>query len=292
MSISDEFFRNITLSDLTLRVGELEHVGAFYRDVLGFVAVSAAPARIGFSFAANAPASLVLEAAPDAPRRPPASAGLFHAAWLLPDRASLGRMAQHLQTLGVPFGEADHGVSEALYLEDPEGNGIELYADRPADVWPRSRAPEQVAMFTAPLDRSALIALGRQNPGPVMPGATRLGHVHLSVTDLKAAREFYADVLAFPVRQQNHPGALFYGRDGYHHHLATNTWRSRRPVLAGSRGLVKFSLGFSSAAESVAVIDRARANDCLVSANPDIAILRDPDGIEIAVHSSQTRLLA
>jgi catechol 2,3-dioxygenase len=124
------FFQSVEIDRLTLRVADLAHVQAFYEDVLGFDRLPAPAGAAALAPSGATSALVILEAAPDAPARPRGGAGLFHVAFLYPDRAALARVLQRVLDLGVSIGSADHGVSEAIYLSDPEGNGIELYADR------------------------------------------------------------------------------------------------------------------------------------------------------------------
>ena len=148
--------------------------------------------------------------------------GLFHFAILLPDRASLGRVYVHLRNAGVPLGHSDHLVSEALYLYDRDGLGIELYADRPRESW-RTEG-NQLAMATDPLDLDSLALASGGAEWRAMPRGTVIGHVHLHVGDLKAATEFYHRAMGFDLTVWTYPGALFMSAGGYHHHLGTNTW--------------------------------------------------------------------
>ncbi len=150
--------------------------------------------------------------------------GLYHFALLLPDRASLGRFVTHLAALNVRAGAADHLVSEALYLTDPDGLGIEVYADRSKDTW--RHAQRELAMASDPLDFAAVAAAGLGAPWTGAPTGTTMGHVHLHVGDLDDARRFYHDALGFDVTVWSYPGALFFSAGGYHHHLGTNTWSS------------------------------------------------------------------
>jgi len=165
--------------------------------------------------------------------RPAASRGqlgLFHVAYLLPDRPALGRFVRHLADLGVPAGAGDHLVSEALYLADPDGLGIEVYADRPRETW--RRAGPELVMTTDPVDMPGLAAAA-DGPWTGMPAGTRVGHVHLHVGDLAAAGAFYGDALGLHRTVWSYPGALFLAAGGYHHHLGTNTWagpRARPPA--------------------------------------------------------------
>lgn len=235
-------FDHLAAENVALRVRDAEVVGRFYLDAVG----------IG-------PGSplLTLIASPHAPARPPRSAGLFHVAYLYPDRAALARAVRNLVRLRIPFATGDHGVSEAIYLADPEGNGIELCADRPREAWPF--APDgEVAMYTEEVDLRGLLA--EPTDGPLAPPDLRIGHVHLDVSDLRRSRRFYEEHLGLAPTQTTYPGALFMARDGYHHHLGINTWRSDRPALEGALGLASFTF---------------RARDRLP------ANLIDPDGIEV-----------
>ena len=148
--------------------------------------------------------------------------GLYHFAILLPDRAALGRFADHLSRRQVRVGMADHLVSEALYLTDPDGLGIEVYADRPRSSW-RLRDRE-LAMATDPLDVQNVIAAGAGEPWNGVPPGTTMGHMHLHVGRLDEAEAFYHSALGLDKTVWSYPGALFMSAGGYHHHLAVNTW--------------------------------------------------------------------
>jgi catechol 2,3-dioxygenase len=155
--------------------------------------------------------------------------GLYHFAILLPDRASLGRFLTHLAGIGAHPGTADHDVSEAVYLSDPDGLGIEVYADRPRETW-RQDGNRQLAMRTAALDVGSLVAAAGGTPWTGMPAGTAIGHVHLHVGDLAAAEAFYHAALGFDKTVWDYPGALFLSAGGYHHHLGTNTWSPGPPA--------------------------------------------------------------
>jgi len=148
--------------------------------------------------------------------------GLYHYAILVPDRATLGRLIAHLAEIGAYAGMSDHLVSEAIYLTDPDGLGIEVYADRPRDTW--RYEGRQIAMSTMPLDTDDLIRAAGDVPWSGMPNGTVLGHVHLHVGDLDQASAFYHDAVGLDKVVWGYPGALFLSAGGYHHHLGTNTW--------------------------------------------------------------------
>ena len=185
---TDSYFRSIQLGSVTLRVADLGRALAFYEGVLGFDAAATGPHSATLAAGPNGSVLLELEASPAAPARRPGEAGLFHVALLFPTRASLGRMLTHLASADVRLGAADHGVSEALYLADPEGNGLELYVDRPAAAWPALAADGQVTMFTEALDLTALAAAGAEAQGPMLPRDVRVGHIHLAVSSIAKSR--------------------------------------------------------------------------------------------------------
>jgi catechol 2,3-dioxygenase len=243
---ADAFFQSVEFSAVTLRVSNLASAQAFYQDVLGFERRPSPPGEAHLGTPGGQTTLVVLRAAPDAPPRPRGTAGLFHVAFLYPNRAALARALRRLVDLGIRIGSADHGVSEALYLADPEGNGIELYVDRPPDRWPARLPDGQVAMYTEALDLPALLSEA-SSPGPLLPDATRIGHIHLSVADLQHAKQFYGERLGFAVTQHSYPGALFLGRDGYHHHIGANTWHSRDRAEDGVVGLAGFTVTLSGA---------------------------------------------
>ncbi|MEO7714320.1 MAG: VOC family protein [Gemmatimonadaceae bacterium] len=148
--------------------------------------------------------------------------GLYHFALLLPDRAALGRFVAHIAAVGARAGASDHLVSEAVYLRDPDGLGIEVYADRPQSAWKSSGG--ELVMASEPLDLVSLTAAAGGERWTGMPAGTRMGHVHLHVGDLEAASRFYHEVLGLDRMVWSYPGALFLAAGGYHHHLGLNTW--------------------------------------------------------------------
>jgi catechol 2,3-dioxygenase len=154
--------------------------------------------------------------------------GLYHFAILVPDRATLGRFVRHLSDMGEYAGMSDHFVSEAVYLTDPDGLGIEVYADRPRSAW--KTEARQLTMTTIPLDVQNLVAAGGNEPWSGMPPGTVLGHVHLYVRDIADAERFYHAGVGFDKVVWSYPGALFMSAGGYHHHLGTNTWAASAPL--------------------------------------------------------------
>jgi catechol 2,3-dioxygenase len=211
-----------------LQVADLERSIDYYAGVLGTRVLdrTADAAALG----ARGDARVLIRLRERAGARPArGELGLYHFAILLPERAALGRFAAHLHRLGARVGMSDHLVSEAFYLTDPDGLGIEVYADRPRDSW--KNAGRELAMATDPLNVRSVIAAGGGVAWNGMPEGTTMGHIHLHVGDLPAAEAFYHAALGFDKMVWSYPGALFLAAGGYHHHLGTNTW-SRGPSAA------------------------------------------------------------
>lgn len=235
------------IQDVTLTVRDLEAVSRFYARALGLTLRETSPSENALESADGA-VLLRLKRRPDLPPARPEEPGLFHVAFLLPGRADLARWVRHAQQLGVPLeGASDHLVSEAVYLSDPEGNGIEVYVDRPRASWPRDG--EGVAMATRPLDGESLLAEAGADSNPWMfPAAGRIGHVHLKVGDLAAAESFYRSELGLAVMAR-YPGAVFLSWGGYHHHIALNVWRSRGAPARQGDGPGLTQIGIRAAGE-------------------------------------------
>jgi catechol 2,3-dioxygenase len=220
-----------------LRVADLDRVRSYYERTIGL-------RSDGLALGVDGTSLIELIGDPDAPPAPPGSTGLFHLALLVPDRPSLARAIERVVRSGERFtGASDHFVSEALYLRDPEGNGIEIYRDRPRSEWEYGPGGE-LKMGTVALDLDSVMAEMPEGADPGMPEGTRMGHVHLHVADLRSAEAFYAGDLGLDVTVRSYPGALFLSHDGYHHHIGLNTWQGEGapPPPPGSRGLEDFEL--------------------------------------------------
>jgi catechol 2,3-dioxygenase len=183
--------------------------------------------------------------------------GLYHFAILLPDRPALGRFAAHIASLGIRAGMADHLVSESLYLRDPDGLGIEIYADRPRSAWQLNG--RELAMGSDPLDIDNVIAEGAGVTWDGAPAGTTMGHVHLHVGSLEAAEAFYHRAIGFDKIVWSYPGALFMSAAGYHHHLGTNVWSSGPAPAADEAQLVEWELVLPSGDDAAAVAQSLRA---------------------------------
>ncbi len=247
------------LGGVRLQVADLDRSLAFYQSVLGLTVTARTPA--GAMLSPQGTRAALVELAEKKGARPGGMdrrLGLFHFAILLPTRAALAAFVRHANGLGVQLGAGDHVVSEAFYLHDPDGLGIEIYADRLRDTW---RAIDgQLVMGTDPVDIANLLAeSGAAWNG--MPVGTVMGHVHLHVGEIARASAFYSEALGFDRMVWNYPGALFLAAGGYHHHLGTNTWAgsgARNPNDDDAR-LLEWTIVVPSAADVAAVATHLEA---------------------------------
>lgn len=274
MEVSAALGPGTHVGPVELTVSDLDRMVAFYQDALGLrVLEHAAPvARLG----AGERVLVIMHEESTARRDPVPHAGLFHLALVYPTRDDLALALVRLARVarGRLTGASDHGVSEALYLDDPEDNGIELYVDRPREAWPpTTREDELVHMFTAPLELEDLVEGVRgQDPPPHAPEGLVMGHMHLHVGDLDASTAFYRDVVGLDVTT-TYPGATFLAAGGYHHHLGINTWAGTGapPQPAGTTGLRAWELIVDEAAQ-LEIASRAAAD----VDDRGVLTLRDP----------------
>ena len=212
------------LGPVTLTTAGLTRAIIFYRDIFGLAVLERSRQTAWLGTDAGKPLLVLVEKV-DAPPRPQRTAGLYHFAILLPDRRELARAVQHLIDEGYPLqGMSDHLVSEAIYLSDPDGNGIEIYADRPRETW-RTRNG-QLELATVPLNLNDLLSelADDDRSWAGLPSGACIGHVHLHVADLEAAEAFYRNVLGFDLVSRYGTSASFLSAGGYHHHIGMNTW--------------------------------------------------------------------
>ena len=244
----------LSLDSISLVVRHADRVVRFYTDVLGMHHLSSKGSVHLLGFGSDDP---VLELIEDetSMSRPGRAPGLFHVAFLYPTRAKLAAALHRLVSSGWALqGAADHGVSEAIYLADPEGNGIELYADRPKEEWPYHDG--QLSMVTEHLDLEGLLA--QATKAKTDTSGTVIGHVHLQVSSLQGADAFWVDGLGLEATQRSFPGALFASAAGYHHHLGLNTWRSKGASLPEGlwTGLRSMSITVPDSGEFSGIISR------------------------------------
>ncbi|MGX5735361.1 VOC family protein [Bosea thiooxidans] len=262
---------------VTLRVRDLAKLTAYYRDAIGLQLLSATDRSAELGVAGRVLVRLEAGAA-----QPSSAAGLFHLAILLPSRRDLADWLKHAAETGIRLeGASDHLVSEALYLSDPEGNGIEIYRDRRRLEWPR-RADGGIAMATERLDLDRLLAEAGSEPYAGMPAGTGMGHIHLRVGDTTAAEAFYRDLIGFELMVR-YPGASFLASGGYHHHIAGNIWGSRGagPRQPGEAGLDRFELVARDEADFAAMRERILAGGGTETGG--VPTIADPWGNRLAL---------
>jgi catechol 2,3-dioxygenase len=266
-----------SIGGVHLTIVDLARSVRFYQAHLGFT-VHRQDDRTAW-LGAGGPDLVILHRDDHAPRVQ-GTTGLYHVAILVPSRADLARSLRHLSaTRTVLQGAADHGVSESLYLADPDGNGIEIYRDRPREEWPHTRG--QLRMTTDPLDFDGLLAEpAPPHDGGVLPGGTTIGHVHLRVASLEASERFYVGVLGFELTQRFGRRAIFVAAGGYHHHLGLNIWESAGapPPPVGAIGLDHFEVQLADAAAVEEAVARVRAAGIPAERVDGGLFLRDPAG--------------
>jgi catechol 2,3-dioxygenase len=263
-----------------LQVGDLERSLRYYERVVG-LAVRDRGGGVARLAAANGPILVELHeraGAAAVPRR--GRLGLYHYAILLPNRAALGRFVKHLDALGIRAGMSDHLVSEAIYLADPDGLGIEVYADRPRETWRYDGG--QLVMDTRSLNVNDLtIAAGREAwDGP--PDGTVIGHIHLHVGDLERAEAFYHGGLGLEKTVWSYPGALFLSAGGYHHHLGVNTWAGgASPPGPGEARLLEWELVLPTAEAARTALSRVAGGGAPIERSSDGGMTLDPWGTAV-----------
>jgi catechol 2,3-dioxygenase len=270
-----------------LQVSDLDRSLAFYGTVLGLHTIVRENGRAVLGSHGEQWPLVELEERPGAHAVPRGGLiGLYHFAILLPDRASLGRFVAHLESAGVRAGSADHAVSEAIYLWDPDGLGIEVYADRPRAAW-HVEPGRELFMTTAPLDVKNLVEAGQGLAWSGMPAGTVVGHVHLHVKSLAAAEGFYHGALGFDKVVWSYPGALFMSAGGYHHHLGTNTWSSGPAADERFARLVSWDLVVPRQDDVAQAADSLRTAGHAVEHDHHAVIAADPWGTRLRLVASQ-----
>ena len=273
------------IGTVVLQVGALDRSLAFYRDVIGFCVLDRAetPARTArLGVGGSSRVWLELRERPGARRVPPRGlVGLYHFAVLLPSRGALGRFFIHAVNAGAEVASANHLVSEALYLVDPDGLTIEVYRDVPRHDW--RYAGNELQMASLPLDADGLVAATDEAPRwDGLPAGTTMGHMHFYVGDLSRAETFYVHGLGFAPTLRSFPGALFVSAGGYHHHVGLNTWASHMPVVTDEDAkLVSWELVVPDAAALSALTRRLESAGVPVARDDGRLTASDPWGITI-----------
>ncbi|WP_066308855.1 VOC family protein [Bacillus sp. FJAT-29814] len=268
---------NVYVGEVNIKVKNLEYSLAFYQNIIGLKILEKSERRAVLT--TDGKTALISLVQPvDVTAKPQRTSGLYHFAILLPSRADLSVFLRHLLQTGYPLGAADHYVSEALYLNDPDGNGIEVYRDRPSSEW--TWKGNLVEMATEQLDAEGILAESNAE-WTGLPAGTIMGHLHLHVGDLKKAEEFYTKGLGFEVVSY-YPQAAFLSTGGYHHHIAINTWQGVGAPTPpkNSVGLNWSTLVFPNHEAREEVIDRLGKMGVNVSAEEDYFVTSDPSGNE------------
>jgi catechol 2,3-dioxygenase len=268
------------------RVSDLDQALGFYKDLLGLVETHSDGRTLTLSASGSSEPLVRLTEDHGARPRQTRSPGLFHLALLYTTRKDLAAAFKQLYVHRWPFqGFANHGVSEALYLADTDGNGIELYRDLRREQWPYRNG--QLEMVTEPLDLDDLLSEldGKESQDTLTSEGLSIGHIHLQVSDLPRAEEFYHAALGFDVVQRNVPGALFMSAGGYHHHIGANVWNSRgtTPAQDGGLGLVLFGISLGDEQSRLELAARLRPTSNWVSESGKGFVVRDADHIQIEI---------
>ncbi|MFD1363588.1 VOC family protein [Lentibacillus salinarum] len=275
-----QFFKKpaIYVGEVNINVTDLEKSLSFYRHIIGFSVLEQTDQKAVLTADGKTPL-LTLEQPADVLPKAERTTGLFHFAILLPSRADLSSFLNHVAEAGARLGGSDHLVSEALYLNDPDGNGIEVYRDRPSQEWNWSAG--QVAMSTDPLDVDSLLGES-ENKWDGLPEETVMGHIHLHVANLQSTETFYVDGLGFQI-VTNYPGALFASTANYHHHIGLNIWNGENaPAPAdNSAGLNWYSLVFPDEQSREEKIKKLESLGVNVKKENDTYIVKDPSENEI-----------
>ncbi|MCM2475856.1 VOC family protein [Rhizobium sp. CG5] len=270
--------RPVHVGQSHLVVRDLEMVAAFYQTVLGLQVIEKSAS--GVVLGVHGLPLLTLTTRSDAAKAPRTAAGLFHTAFLMPDRAALAHWITHVAHNNVPLdGASDHLVSEAIYLSDPEGNGIEVYADRPVEDW-TFHADGTVEMATHRLDLQALYDSAPKTAWQGMQAGTAIGHLHLQVGNIPEADAFYDGVLGLK-KMATYPGASFFGAGTYHHHIAANIWNSRGATARSGAmtGLADYTLRFNEPPALEKALAALEALEIPVTRTAEGYTLQDPWGM-------------
>lgn len=235
---------NIFVTDIVLKVEDIKRTTEFYKKIMGFRVLKEMEKEVVFTVDGITPILTIIQpidVSPKIQRR----TGLYHFAILLPDSIQLGLFLKNIRSTRYPItGGSNHGVSEAVYLQDPDDNGIEVYADTSTDIW--RGANNEITMVTEPLDYERLIAATGEKQWESAPIGTIIGHIHLHVSDLEEAKKFYVNGLDLDLIMEMQRSALFLSSGGYHHHIGLNVWNGKgaKPLPENSVGMKYFTLIF------------------------------------------------
>ncbi|MBS4224811.1 VOC family protein [Lederbergia citrea] len=268
------------VGQVNLKVQNLEHSIAFYQEIIGFKVLEQTERKANLT-ADGKTVLLSIEQPNNVLSKQERTTGLYHFALLLPKRSDLAKIVQHFMETGVRFGSSDHLVSEALYLTDPDGNGIEIYIDREPSEWVWSNG--EVEMAVDPLNFPDLLSGGKQQSWRGLPADTVMGHIHLHVSELKKTEEFYTKGLGFEVVNRFGTQALFISDGKYHHHIGLNTWNGiGAPTPSpNSVGLESFTLILPNEEKKNKIIAQLNKIGASVFEEKGSIVATDPSGNRI-----------
>jgi catechol 2,3-dioxygenase len=268
------------VGQVNLKVQNLERSVAFYREVIGFEVIEQTDSSANLT-ADGKTVLLSIQQSNNLVPKQGKTTGLYHYALLLPKRSDLAEIVQHFREIGLRFGSSDHLVSEALYLSDPDGNGIEIYIDRDPSDWDWDNG--EVAMAVDPLNFADLLSGGEQQPWKGLPAGTVMGHIHLHVSELVKTEEFYSKGLGFEVVNRYGEQALFISDGKYHHHIGLNTWNGvGAPAPSpNSAGLESFTIMFPNEEKKNKIIAQLKNIGASVTEENGLTIATDPSGNRI-----------
>ncbi|HLR67901.1 MAG TPA: VOC family protein [Virgibacillus sp.] len=270
------------VGQVNLKVQNLERSLEFYQDVIGFQVLEQTERSANLT-ADGKTVLLSIEQPENVAPKEKRTTGLYHFALLLPNRSDLASIVRHFANIGLQFGSSDHFVSEALYLDDPDGNGIEIYADRDPAKW--SWKNSEVAMGVDPLNFEELLSTGKQETWKALPSDTVMGHIHLHVSELKKTEEFYIKGLGFEVVSRFGAQALFIADGKYHHHIGLNTWNGvgAPSPSPNSIGLESFTLKLPTEEKRKTIITQLKNIGASVHEENSSFITTDPSGNRISL---------
>jgi len=283
---------------VNLQVSNLHRSLEFYSSLVGMKKAIDLGPTVVLSASGRAPYHIILTERPGARPKPPRTSGLYHIAIRYPNRRELAKVFRRLYNNNAEFqGFSDHLVSEAIYLADPDDNGVELYVDRPRVQW--EVVSNQIQMATLPLNLESLLKELHEEDADTDPIDSRsdIGHVHLHVSDLRAAEEFYNRLLGFDVTQRSYPGALFLSAGGYHHHIGVNVWAGRGvpPPPDDAAGLLSFGISLPDPGSVKDLAERFEKEGTQFeirnhqSLHTEVLRIKSPDALDIEFFSSENK---
>ncbi len=277
--------KNLAIYSVDLNVENLGGMTTYYRDNIGLSVLEESENYVSLGIQADQKV-LVNLIKTDSKNSQTKKAGLFHTAFLVPERRDLGNILFALLQKEVAIeGASDHGYSEALYLTDPEGNGIEIYRDKPREEWD-IQSDGTIKGVTEQMDAEGVLASRDDQFVNLFPEGTSIGHVHLSAADLSKSQHFYIDVLGMSLKYEFGPQARFIAAGGYHHHIGLNTWMgSNIPVREkDDLGLTRFTLNVTSREQLNALKENILANEVTVEDESETFLtVTDPNGIYVTI---------